>query len=133
MESLLRQNSAQEKKIKSDTDDRDAAAFLEDAVSRTQTFRLEQALGGPDRCPRYEDKRRVSQCVDKEQERPIDDISFLRDEGQEHSQDGDGARSRDDAEEETPQKGADIALFFYPDPGGDRKIQLDQGKQVKPH
>ena len=112
---------------------RTPASFLEDAVGLAQAFGLEKPFGRADRRPGDKDEGRVPQRVDKEQESAIKDVPLLRHEGQEHGQNGNGARRRNHAEQQSQQEGADIALLFHPDPGRNRDVQFEGAEQVQPH
>ena len=112
---------------------RTPATFWRTPWAWRRPFDSSKPFGRADGRPRDEDEGRVPEGIDEEKEAAVKDVPLLRHEGQEHGQDGDGARRRDDAEEQAQQEGADIALLFHPDPGRDGQVPFEDAEQVEPH
>src|SRR4030042_845441 len=75
---LLSRCSAPEQEVRSDAHDQGAGDLLQDAVGAPEPFRLEHALRRSDGGPGNEDKGRMPQRIDKEQEAPVKDVRLLR-------------------------------------------------------
>ena len=96
-------------------------------------FDSSNPLAAPTDVPATRTSSRVPQGIDEEKESAINDVSLLRHESQQHGQDGDGTRRRDDAEEKPQKESAEIAPLFHPGSGRDGQVPFEEAQQVEPH
>jgi hypothetical protein len=126
-------SSSSEQEVCPDADDQNARDLLGDGMGSAQALRFEQSLRRAHGSSGDQNEPGMAEGVNEEEKPSEDGVPLARDIRQEHGQDRDGARRRDDAEEKPQEEGPEPPLFPDIEHPGEAQVEGERPEKLKPH